>query len=178
MEEKTIKNTVVYDGKIIKVDRDDIEVDGRKSLREVVHNAGGVSVLAITETEEIIFVKQYRYPSKEELLEIPGGKAEKDETYIESGMRELKEETGYSSDNVQYFGYIYPTVAYSDEVIHLLLALDCKYCGAQALDPGEHVEIVKIPLEDSFKKVLNNEIKDGKTIIALMKYYYLKEHKL
>ena len=173
MKEKTINSTRIYDGKIIQVDKDEIEVGGRKSTREVVHNAGGVSVLALDEKDNVILVKQFRYPSKEELYEIPGGKAECNETLVESGMRELKEESGYVSDNAIYFGYIYPTVAYSSEIIHLVLTKNCKY-EKQCLDEGEHVEVIKVPFKKALDMVLNNEIVDGKTMIAILKYNAIK----
>lgn len=96
--EKTLNSKVVYDGKIITVLKDDVEVaDGHKSFREVVKHSGGVVVLAIHE-DKIIFVKQFRYPMKEILLELPAGKLEKGEDPFLAGQRELEEETGYCAD--------------------------------------------------------------------------------
>lgn len=174
MKEKKISGEVIYDGKIIRVEKDYIELeDGHRSTREVVFNSGGVSVLALDKDENVILVKQFRYPSKEELYEIPGGKQNKDEDYVTSGMRELEEESGYTSEDAQYFGYFYPTVAYATEVIHLLLAKNCYYTK-QHLDVGEYVSVELIPFEEVKKMVFDGRIKDGKTIIAVLKYDALR----
>lgn len=174
MKEFKISGEVIYDGKIIRVERDEIELeDGHRSVREVVFNSGGVSVLALDKDENIIMVKQFRYPSKEELYEIPGGKQNEGEDFVASGLRELEEESGYTSDNAQYFGYFYPTVAYASEVIHLLLAKDC-YFTKQHLDEGEHVSVEIIPFKKALEMVFDGTIKDGKTIVAILKYAALK----
>ncbi|MDF9823872.1 ADP-ribose pyrophosphatase [Breznakia sp. PF5-3] len=176
MKEKTLHSECVYDGKIIQVDRDEVSIDGKMTIREVVHNSGGVSVLAITEEQEVILVKQYRYPSKEELYEIAGGKQNPNETFIEAGMRELKEETGYISKDTHYFGYLYPSVAYVDEVIHLVVAKNCIYQEKQ-LDDGEYTETVVLPLEEVLKMIQQNKIKDAKTIVAILKYVSFLNYK-
>lgn len=174
MNEKTLSSDLIYDGKIIRVKRDTVELSSKQtSIREVVHNDGGVCVLALTKDNQIILVKQFRYPSKEILYELAGGKAETGEDLVEAGMRELKEETGYISNKVEYFGYLYPTVAYSDEVIHLVIAKDCVY-EAKCLDDGEFTEVILLKFEEAIKMVLNNEIKDAKTIIAILKYDKIK----
>lgn len=177
MKERCIKKEVIYDGKIIRVEKDDIELeDGHRSTREVVFNTGGVSVLAFTKEGKVILAKQFRYPSKEELYEIPGGKQNENESFIEAGMRELEEETGYVSDDVSYFGYFYPTVAYCSEIIHLVLAKNCVY-KKQHLDEGEHVDVALYDYDEVKDMIFNNEIKDGKTIIALLKYDALTKKK-
>lgn len=173
MKEKTLDSTVIYDGKIIRVEKDRVDVNGRESTREVVFNSGGVSVLAFTKDNKVVLVKQFRYPSKEELYEIPGGKQNADETYLEAGLRELKEETGYISDDAYYFGYFYPTVAYSTEIIHLVIAENCIY-EKQMLDEGEYVEVELLDKDTFLSMILNNEIKDGKTIVSFLKYLALK----
>ena len=174
MKEFKVSGEVLFDGKIIRVERDQIEMEnGEKSMREVVYNTGGVSVLALTENEEVILVKQFRYPSKEDLYEIPGGKRDDSEEFITAGLRELKEETGYVSDEVEYFGYFYPTVAYCAETIHIVLAKNCHY-EKQCLDEGEYVDVEIIPFKKVMEMVYNNEIKDGKTLIALLKYASMK----
>ncbi len=176
MKEKCLQSEVIYDGKIIKVEKDRIELeDGHQSMREVVHNTGGVCVLAFDEDENIILAKQFRYPFKEELFELPGGKQDGDERFEESGMRELLEETGYISDEVTYLGYFYPTVAYCSEIIHMVVAKNCVY-RQQQLDEGEHVEVFKVSKQKMYEMICNNEIKDGKTIVAFMKYEATKNN--
>lgn len=94
--EKTLNSKVVYDGKVITVIKDDVEVaDGHKSFREVVLHSGGVVIAALKNPETILLVKQYRYPLKETILELPAGKLEKGENPDFAAKRELEEETGY-----------------------------------------------------------------------------------
>lgn len=174
MKEKQLDSKTMYNGKILSVKCDKVALcDGTTSYREVVHNNGGVCVLALTKEEQFVLVKQYRYPSNEILYEIPGGKQETNEDYIRAGMRELEEESGYVSKEVEYFGYLYPTVAYSDEVIHLLLAKNCTY-KERHLDAGEFSETVILSLDQLLQMIQNNEIKDAKTIIAILKYVQFK----
>ena len=163
MWEKQISSTCLYDGAILRVEKDEVELeDGSRSIREVVHNSGGVAV------------KQFRYPSKEVLYELPGGKQEAGESIVEAGMRELREETGYTTRHPRYFGYLYPTVAYASEVIHLVLAEHAVFLK-QELDEGETVEVVRMPLHEALRLIESNEIKDAKTIIALLKYRLLSD---
>ena len=175
MKEYKVSGEVLFDGKVVRVERDQIVLEsGEKSMREVVYNNGGVGVLAFTEKEEVILVKQFRYPSQEDLYEIPGGRQEKGEDYCVSGLRELKEETGYVSNDVSYFGYLYPTVAYCAEVIHLVVAKNCVF-EKQCLDEGEYVDVELIPFETVKEMIYRNEIKDAKTLIALLKYDSLQK---
>ena len=81
LTEKTVNENYIYKGKIINLRKDDVELpDGKPAIREFVEHNGGVCVLPLTDDDEIIFVRQFRYPYKEELLEIPAGKRDsKDE---------------------------------------------------------------------------------------------------
>ena len=69
-EEKTLNSEVIYEGRIITVHVDDVELpDGTKAKREVVEHSGGVCVAALTDNDELLFVRQFRYPYKEEVLQ-------------------------------------------------------------------------------------------------------------
>ena len=93
--EKTIEKNYVYEGKIIKVRRDKAALPtGKPCTREVVEHNGGVCVAALTDNNELLFVRQFRYPYMEVILELPAGKLEKGEDPFEAGKRELEEETG------------------------------------------------------------------------------------
>lgn len=169
LEEKTISVEKTYDGKIIDVTREKVLLENEsEAYREVVHHTGGVCILPINDKGEVLFVKQFRYPFKEVLLEIPAGKREKDEDPKECGIRELREEAGASSDNITYLGKLYPTVAYDTEIIYMYMARDLSF-GEQDLDDDEFLDIVKIPLNKAFEMVINDEIPDAKTQIAILK---------
>lgn len=99
--EKTLNSKVVYDGKVITVIKDDVEVaDGHKSFREVVLHSGGVVIAALKNPETILLVKQYRYPLKETILELPAGKLEKGENPDFAAKGNLKKK----QDTVQKIG--------------------------------------------------------------------------
>ena len=93
--EKTLSSQSVFDGRILHITLDEIELpNGKKSKREVVNHPGGVAVVALDEENNILLVRQFRYPYKEVVLEVPAGKLEKGSTPLENGKRELLEETG------------------------------------------------------------------------------------
>lgn len=169
MKEKTIAQKKIFDGKIITVHVDDVVLeDGTKSFREVVEHNGGVCVAALTDEKELFFVRQYRYPFKRELLELPAGKLELGEDPIIAGMRELEEECGVEAEDVISMGEIYPTVAYCSEIIYLFAAKGLHSVG-QKLDTGEFLSVEKIPLEKAAEMVMNGEISDAKTVTLILK---------
>ncbi len=171
LEEKTVKKNYIYEGRIINLRRDDAELpDGRPCVREVVEHNGGVCVAALTDDEELIFVRQFRYPYMDILLELPAGKLEKGEDAFPAGKRELLEETGYEAAEYDFLGKFYPSCGYTDEIIYLYLAKNLTFKG-QHLDDDEFVDLEKIPLKKAVQMVLNNEIPDGKTQAAILKTY-------
>lgn len=122
-KEKTLDSQMMYDGRIIKVYKDNVELaDGKKSFREVVRHSGGVVILAFKDEDTILLVKQYRYPIGEIVLELPAGKLEKGEDPFEAAKRELEEETGYCANKWTDLGYINTSPGFSDEKLYLYLA--------------------------------------------------------
>ncbi len=169
LDEKTLSSEQKFDGKIVKLYVDSVELeDGKKSFREVIKHPGGVCVLPLDEDGNVLFVRQFRYPHQRVLLEIPAGKLEYGENHAECGLRELKEETGCTCDRYEYLGSLIPTPAYCGEVIHMYLARGLHY-GEQKLDSGEFLDIEKIPLNRAVEMIMNNEIEDSKTQIAVLK---------
>lgn len=175
LEEKQLSSEQKFDGRVVKLFVDDVELeDGTKAKREVIKHPGGVCVLALTDENEVLFVRQYRYPHKQVLLEIPAGKLEWGESHHDCGLRELKEETGCTCDEYNYLGNLIPTPAYCGEVIHMYLARGL-HRGEQKLDDGEFLDVERIPLDKAVEMVMNNEIADAKTQIALLKTKLLLE---
>lgn len=168
-EEKTLSEKLIYDGKIITVHVDDIELpDGSRAIREIVEHSGGVCVAAMTEEKELYFVRQYRYPYKKVLLELPAGKLERGEDPLKAGVRELEEECGVVADEVISMGTVYPTVAYCSEIIHLFAAKGLK-STKQHLDEDEFLDVEKIPLSVAERMVMDGEISDSKTVALVLK---------
>ena len=167
--EKTLSTKEIYKGRIITVHEDEIELpDGSKSSREVVEHSGGVCVAAITDEDEMFFVRQFRYPYKRVLLELPAGKLEKGEDPLEAGKRELEEETGTVAGKYYDLGKFYPTPGYCGEIIHLYAASQLK-STAMNPDEDEFLEVEKIAVDKAVDMVINGEIPDGKTQTLIMR---------
>lgn len=168
LEEKTVNKNYVYNGKIINLRVDDALLpNGKIKKREIVEHPGGVCVAALTKDDELLFVKQFRYAYGKEILEIPAGKRERGEDPLACGMRELKEETGATSQSFEFLGQMYPTPGYTDEIIYLYFAKDVTFDDANP-DEDEFVETIKIPFKKALQMVMDNEIKDAKTQIAIL----------
>lgn len=167
--EKKLSSRQVFDGVVVKLFVDEVELpDGTKSVREIVRHPGAVCVVPVTDDGQVIMVRQFRYAFGEVLLELPAGKLEKGEDPYEAALRELEEETGAVAKNVEHIGELYTTVALFDEKIQMYLATGLSYKSAHP-DEGELLEVVKIPLSTLVDMVMNGEIKDSKTQIALLK---------
>lgn len=167
--EKKINSKQIFDGVVVKLFVDDVELpDGKKTIREVVRHPGAVCVIPIDEDENVIMIKQFRYPFNEVLYEIPAGKLEPNEDPYEAALRELEEESGVNAKNVEYIGTMYTTVAILDEKIHMYLATGLTYKNAHP-DEGEFLEVEKIPLKTLVDMVIEGKIPDSKTQIAILK---------
>lgn len=170
-EEKTVDSTTYFDGRIIKLKVDTVVLpDGRSATRELVNHPGGVGIIALDKDDMVYMVRQYRKPYDEIVLEIPAGKLNYGEDPFQCGKRELKEEVGVTADNFECLGVYYPTPGFCDEKITLYLATDLQY-GNTNPDDDEYLEIEKYKIDDLYTMVMNNEIHDAKTAIAILKTY-------
>ena len=172
LTETTVSQEYFFKGKIVNMRRDDIILpNGLPASREVVEHNGGVCIAALTDDNELLFVRQYRYPYSEVLLEIPAGKLDIGEDPLEAGKRELKEETGAMAERYESLGKLYPSPGYCAEIIHMYLATGLSY-GDTDPDDDEFLEVERIPLEQAAQMVLSGEITDAKTQAAVLKVYY------
>ena len=170
MNEKTLKDTTVFDGHLIRVHVDDVELDnGQTAKREIVDHPGGVSVAVLTAENELLFVKQFRCPYKEVLMELPAGKLEKGEDPFEAMKREQREETGTTGKDYVFLGNLYPTPGYGGEIIRLWACRVDQETGQLDLDPDEFLQTLRVPLDKAVEMVLNNEIPDSKTQVGVLK---------
>lgn len=169
LTETELNQNAVYSGKILNLRVDDVLLpNGNVAKREYVEHRGGASVLAVDDDGYAYLVRQFRYPYREILTEIPAGKLEKGEAPEETARRELEEETGLTGDIVPY-GLIYPTPGYTDERLYVFLAKNLTK-RSEHLDEDEFLDVVKMPVKELLNKVNNGEIKDGKTCYAVLKY--------
>ena len=173
--EKTLSSDTKFEGRIIRVLLDEVELEnGKTAKREVVCHNGGVCVAALTEKDELLLVRQFRYPYKEVLLELPAGKLEKGEDPFEAVKREQMEETGTAGENYISLGNLYPSPGYCAEIIYMYAACGLSF-GEQNLDEDEFLNVKRIKLEEAVNMVLENKITDAKTQAALLKLYLLRD---
>lgn len=173
LRETPVEQEIKYEGRIIRLRVDKAQLpNGRIATREVVEHNGGVCIAALTEQRELLFVRQFRYPYQEVVLELPAGKIDKGEEPLACGKRELTEETGASAQQYRSLGRLYPSPGYCGEVIHLFLATGLSF-GRMNPDEDEFLEVERIPLEKAVQMVLDNEVPDAKTQVAVLKTWAL-----
>ena len=167
-EEKTLSSEMLYEGKILNLRRDTVEVIGGKtSMREIVEHNGGVAIAAITDDNKMVMVKQFRQAAGKVVLEAPAGKLEKGEVPLDTAMRELKEETGYTAAQIRFLTRFYSSIGYSEEIIYVYLCTGLTP-GETELDDNEAIDTFKYDLKDLYRMALEGEIEDAKTIVAIM----------
>ncbi len=173
-EEKTTKKNLIYDGKILQLYNDEILTPGGKvAYREYVNHHGGASVLAVDDDNNIYMVEQYRYAYKQLLLEIPAGKLEKGEDAKVCAIRELKEEIGAECKEIKQMALVYPTPGYTNEPLYIFVATGLTF-GDTKWDDDEYLNIKKIPFDRALEMVKSGEIKDGKSVVAILRYALFK----
>ena len=173
-KEKTVSSEKIFEGRIIKVKVDKVEMpDGSVATRELVEHPGGVGIVAITENDEIILVEQYRKPLDKVIYEIPAGKLDPGEHHRTCGIRELGEETGLSAKVFDYMGFIYPSPGFTDEVTHVYLAKELTQ-GETHPDDDEFLDVKKVPFDTALKMVMDGEINDAKSVFGILKYNMMR----
>ena len=182
--EKTLNSQIIYDGRVVKVFKDSVELStGQKSFREVVKHSGGVLILAVKEDknlhvggvvilavkeDKILLVKQFRYPLREVMFELPAGKLEAGEDPFEAAKRELEEETGYCANKWTNLGYVYTSPGYSNEKLYLYKAEDLEFTHCHP-DEGEIIQAFEYKYDEVLKMIDNGEVNDAKTLCAILR---------
>ena len=170
--EKQISREEIFRGVALHVVRDKILLpDGSSSVREISLHNGAAAVLPLLSDGRVIMVRQYRYAHGRVMLEIPAGKLDTaDEPHLDAAKRELIEETGAVAETYTYLGSIAPSPALLNEVIHIYMAENISI-GESHLDTGEFLDVELFDLEELHRMVMNGEITDSKTQIAILKAY-------
>lgn len=167
-EEKLISSKRLFDGRLIGVRVDTVKLpDGKQSTREIVEHPGAVAIIALTEDDELVLVRQYRRPTEEILLEVPAGVPQKGEAGEAAARRELAEETGYYAKNIRQVWEGYSSPGYSNEVIKYYLASDMNLMK-QKTDEDEFIEVDLVDLEACLDLAETGQIKDSKTMIGIL----------
>ena len=169
LHEHTLESEPVYQGALLKVWRDRVELpDGSHSVREYIRHPGAVVVVALDESGALVFERQFRYPLQRAFLELPAGKIDAGEDILACARRELREETGFAAVHWEYVGVMHPCIGYSDERIEVFFAHGLSQTE-RALDDGEVLEVLSLRTDEVEQAIRTGRITDAKTITA----YYL-----
>lgn len=168
-----VSSRLVHDGRVVHLSIDTVRFpDGTVGELEMVRHSGASAVLPVLDEPDspdprILLVRQYRYATGGTILEVPAGRPERPgEEWEVCARRELEEEAGLRAERLVPIGMIYTTPGFTDERIHLFLALGTS-AGTQALDDDEFVEPVAMRLSEALERVRSGEIVDAKTICTL-----------
>lgn len=174
-EEKTIKRNPIFQGRIVNLFVDEVELpNGKTSTREIIKHPGAVAIIAITDEEKMIMVEQFRKPLERSLIEIPAGKLEKGEEPEVTARRELEEETGYTCEKLIHLVSFYTSPGFADELLHVFLAEGLSKTGKVNTDEDEFVRLLEVTYDEALNFVKEQKIYDAKTIYAV-EYWQLKK---
>ena len=167
MEERKLSSRRIYDGRILNLRVDEVETaNGKKAIREVVEHHTAVGVLAVTEKDEIILVRQFRYAAGEETLEICAGLTEEGEGLKEAAEREMQEELGLFPGSLREIGRFYASPGFCTELLVIFLAGDLRESKLPQ-DEDENVRTEKILCSDVPALLAGGAVRDSKTFAAL-----------
>jgi ADP-ribose pyrophosphatase len=166
--ETLVTSRTVYQGKLLTLKEDEVALpDGRIGTREYVLHQGAAMVIPLFKDGSVLLERQFRYPLRAHLLELPAGKIDPGEEPLATARRELLEETGYSAAEWRHLTTLYPCVGYSNERIEMFLARHLKHEGHPGED-GEFLECIQLALDEALDLVVAGEIGDSKTILGLL----------
>jgi ADP-ribose pyrophosphatase len=164
--EETLSEEMIYEGKIINLKKQKVTVKSGTSYREIIEHNGGAVIIAITSDKKMVMIRQFRKPAEKVMFEVPAGKIDPGEDPIVTAGRELKEETGYTAEEIRYLTRFYPSVGYSKEVLYLYLCTGLT-SGETDFDENEAIDMELWDIEELHQMVMRGELDDAKTIIAI-----------
>ena len=166
--ESEISSESVFKGVLLDVRKDRVRLpNGKQTMREYIVHPGAVVVLAFLDNGKFLFERQFRYPLRRVFLELPAGKIDPGEAILDTGRRELLEETGHVASDWEYIGVMHPCIGYSDERIEIFAARGLHRAAEKRLDHNEFLEVVELTPAEARAAVWSGQITDAKTITAL-----------
>ncbi len=168
--EETLSSKLVYDGQITRLRVDRVRMpSGRESTREVIEHTDCVAIVAVDADNNVLLVRQFRYPVGKELLEVPAGGIDAGEGPAEAVGREMQEETGYRPEKVERLGGFYSAPGFCTEYLHLYLARDLTPSRLYAEDT-EIIQLERVPIDEIPELITSGRIEDAKSIAGLLTY--------
>lgn len=172
--ERTISSTRVFEGRIVKLRVDTVELPGgRTGQREIVEHRGAVVIAAVDEKENVLLVRQFRKAVGEMLLELPAGTLDPGEAPEDCARREIQEETGFKAGKLEKLGGFYSAPGFLTEYLHLFLATELEP-SPKAADEDEDIEVVRVHLSAVPRLIAAGEVRDSKSVAGLLRI--LREH--
>ena len=164
----TLSTRRVYDGKILSLRVDTIQIGDRESAeREIVEHPGSIVVVPVSGRGDVLLVEQWRHPAKQVLLEAPAGTLDPGEDPADTAQRELREETGHRAANIHKIGEFWIAPGWCDEYMYAYLATGLTH-DPLPQDVDEDLHVVETPLEDVPGLLKSGRISDAKSIAALL----------
>ena len=167
--ERSLQSEAVYDGVLLHVRRDTVELpNGEESVREWIEHPGASAVLPLFEDGSVLLIRQFRFPPRQEYLEVPAGKFDRPgEDPLDLAKREMAEEVGLAAERWTALGVTHPCIGYSNEVIHLFLAEGLTEVGVN-VDEDEFVDPVRLPLTEAVELAKAGKVLDSKSALTLL----------
>jgi ADP-ribose diphosphatase len=165
-----------YNGSVVALRVGTVRLDdGRSASREVVEHPGGVAIVPV-KGRAVVLVRQFRISVGREIVELPAGRLEQQESPGDCARRELAEELGYHAGHLVRGSSYYSSVGFTNERMHLFLAFDLQETESKP-DWDERLQTVEVPLDDIDARLSNHEFEDSKTIIGLHELMsHLRKH--
>ncbi len=169
-EMAVMRHDVIHHGKVVDLEVDTVRLpSGRNAIREVVKHPGGVVAVPVLEDGRLVLVRQFRYPLKKYILELPAGKFDSGQSPEDTMRRELEEETGYQAEFLKYEFSFHTSPGFCNEIIYLFKASGLRQ-AAQRLEEGEHITVESYTLSQCVEMIRSGEIADAKTILGILWY--------
>ena len=165
---RVLQHRRLYEGRVLSLDVDEVsEPGGVTGTREVVRQTGSVAALPVLDDGRIVLVRQYRYAVSAFVWELPAGRRDPSESPEAGARRELEEEVGLRAASLEPISTFWTTPGFCDEVMHLFRAT-----GLESVPPrpeaDERIEPGTFTLDEAMAMVARGEIREGKTLVALL----------
>ena len=167
-EGRVVSGERVFEGKLIKVDREVVRLPGgREATLETIRHPGAAAVLPFHADDSVLLVRQFRHAAGGYILEVPAGKLDAGEPPETCARREIEEEVGQRAGRLVELAAVITTPGFTDEVIWLYEAHDLRP-GRQQLEDDEILDVVRVPFAEAVRMTLDGEIRDAKSICAIL----------
>ncbi len=164
----------LYRGKMISLKLETFQIEGKQKSFEIIEHPGAVVIVPIAPDGRILLVQQWRRAVGEITIELPAGGLEEGEDPLACAQRELREETGFAAKKMSPFGAFYSAPGFSNEFLHMFLATDL-YTAPLPPDDGEMIDLLTVSVEEAKRWILENKIRDAKTIAGILRYMNLSK---